>query len=54
MRRKIPYDLDRRIIVKFAIIPVYVSSEWRWLEWVKIEQIYSKDRDMWFNIRFID
>lgn len=60
MRIKIPKHGQRRIIRKFAILPIFTSNECRWLEWVKLEQEYSEywddetNGDRWINIRFIN
>ena len=54
---------DVRIINYFAIWPVCINDELRWLEYVTIEQVYQKGTtigqdysipDNWLNIRFID
>lgn len=60
MKRKRPQHLDRRIVRRFAILPIFTPDEWRWLCWVKIEQIYSTywddetNGDCWGNYQFID
>jgi hypothetical protein len=60
MKRKRPQHLDRRIVKRFAILPIFTPTEWRWLCWVKVEQIYNAiwddctNGDTWGNYRFID
>lgn len=50
---------DERIIKKFAIFPIKVNGQVRWLEWVTIKQVaYDTDYygrfDCWHNKEFID
>jgi hypothetical protein len=59
MRRYRPQHLDQRIVKKFALFPIFTPTEWRWLEWVKIEQIYNaiwdnETQSGWGNYQFID
>jgi len=57
-----PENGDTRVIDKFAIFPVTVGLERRWLERVKYEQVFNKDyvnyesfdSECWKNVRFID
>ena len=41
-----------RIKKKFALLPVRIDSEVRWLETVYIYQRKDRFRDCWLNIRF--
>lgn len=43
---------DRRTITKFAIFPIKIGREIRWLERVTLEQRYGVCS--WCNINFID
>ena len=60
--RESKYIGKKRIIEKFALFPVIVRRECRWLEYVKIEQEYCEvliNMDSgyikkWVNINFID
>ena len=66
MRFKIKYSKvgDKKIIEKFAWYPIWIGTEVRWLENVKIEKEYSKDakvnatcgrmKDGWVVNEFID
>lgn len=50
MKRFVPYGKinhcgDTRIIKKFALFPITIGHELRWLEWVKITQ--KRMRDCW-------
>ena len=54
MRIMRPSNNDTRIIKRFAIIPVGIDKEIRWLEFVYIEQIYSDFYGSWLNNRFVD
>jgi hypothetical protein len=59
MKRKRPQHLDQRIVKRFALFPIFTPTEWRWLEWVKIEQEYNAIYDDisvsgWSNVKFID
>lgn len=61
MRFKYPPAHSRRNKTWFAILPVYAEGEWRWLEWVTVEQRYipafngSPLNGMaWRNDHFID
>lgn len=46
-----PNDLDTRIKTWFALFPVIIDNECRWLETVTVKQIYLLG---WDNIEFID
>jgi hypothetical protein len=59
MRKLIPQHKEKRIVRRFALFPRFTDTEWRWLEWVTIEQEYSSIWDDcssagWYNVRFID
>ena len=41
-----PLLSDTRIIKRFALFPMNIYSEWRWLEVVYIKQEYSWGRDL--------
>lgn len=50
---------ETRIKTFFAIFPITIGTETRWLEKVTVEQEYSRidfDQapDMWLSIKFID
>lgn len=53
-----PLPCDERIIKKFAIFPIKIGYEIRWLEMVTIKQRYVFYRSYsdcyWNNICFID
>ena len=60
---KQPKHGDERIVERFAIIPVYIGNEIRWLEKVKINQTYhgfmevdgEPDEDSgWYDSEFIN
>jgi hypothetical protein len=36
-----PKNRDKRIISRFLILPMCLDGEWRWLEKIKIEQVYT-------------
>ena len=40
-----------RIIKKFAILPITINGETRWLEWVKIRQKFAIT--IWINDEFV-
>lgn len=40
MRICVPICGEEREVEKFALIPVYASNEWRWLEKVKVHQTW--------------
>ena len=43
MRWKEPIDGDVKIKKKFALFPITINYETRWLEWVNIKYKYSED-----------
>jgi len=54
---------EKRTITKFALFPICtIELEWRWLEYVTIEQEFDCNysnydgwkSDWWKNLRFID
>ena len=61
---------DTRIVIYFALLPVYLQREVRWLERVSIEQRYTQNfysidtgnphydfdytKNEWNNIRFVN
>ena len=57
-----PENGDIRVIEKFALLPVFVGHDARWLERVKVEQTFSKtyvnyesyDCECWSNTRFLE
>jgi hypothetical protein len=54
-KSKVPYQIIVREF--FAILPVYVNHEWRWLERVKVEGYWWRgfsDTWYWEPQRFID
>ena len=60
---KFPEINDLRIVKKFALLPVTIGKETRWLEKVKIEQRYivlqnscseSGISNGWIDIKFMD
>ena len=44
MRWYEPKSGDRKVKRKFALLPITIGKETRWLEWVKIQYWFS-DRD---------
>ena len=52
MRWHKPYYGDKKIITKFALFPITICRETRWLEKVTIEMEYGIT--MWHYMRFID
>ena len=67
MRWKEPNHGDIKIKKKFALFPITIGGETRWLEWVKIKYVYHsgifrdpKDYynycyyDGWRVVKFID
>lgn len=52
MRWKQPQWGDTRIIKRFALFPITVGSETRWLEWCYIKQHYGIT--MWLEDGFVD
>ena len=57
MRKQLPIDGEKRIVRRFALLPIKCNSqEWAWLEWVKIEQMYANTQyhhNEWFNLQFV-
>ncbi len=50
-----PYDSTEREIKGFAWRPVYtIFGEKRWLRRYIVIQKFSKKRDAWYNIKFIE
>lgn len=47
---------EERIRTKFALIPIGIDNEYRWLETVKIRQrlVEVWDGKLWLNLEFID
>ena len=54
MQKIIPLSGDKRIIKRFLLSPLIVGGEKRWLEYVKIEQIYSDSKKEWICIKFVE
>lgn len=54
MKIILPKNGERRIKRKFAILPVIVQKEIRWLENIEIVQTYSEFWGKWLNDYFID
>jgi hypothetical protein len=51
-----PQDGEIRTIRRFALFPICTLSEMRWMEWVTLQQKYSRNYadDGWHNERFLD
>ena len=55
-----PEDGQERIIHKFALIPINIGRQTRWLERVsvkqkfKIKNTYAEKWARWINVEFID
>lgn len=59
-----PKEGDKRIILKFLLLPLCIDNEYRWLEKVKIEQKYIRKEKIklgccmyehcWIDLRYID
>jgi hypothetical protein len=49
-----PTGGDQRLIIRFLLFPMKVSpdNDYRWLEWVIIEQFYGAEK--WRNRRIIE
>lgn len=59
MRFTLPYDGEVRYITKFALLPIRIRNEVRWLEKCHIKQIYNElvgltCRGRWCNDEFLD
>ena len=52
LKEKIQKHYDTRVVSKFLFIPTLVDDEWRWLELVKIKQIYQPCLG-WTNLKYI-
>lgn len=51
-----PMHGEVRIIKKFAVFPIKICREIRWLETVTIAQRYGYDwtGECWYNMHFVD
>ena len=54
MRWTKPSDGDIKVKRKFALLPICLNKEVRWLEWVTIEYVYNEWDNDWYMVRFID
>lgn len=54
MRFKMPKHGDIRVKTKFAILPIEIYGEVRWMETVKIRQCYDSPSHKWFDNSFVD
>ena len=54
MRILLPNYGDKRVVRRFAILPIKIEKEIRWFEFVYIEQYYSEFYESWYNNRFVD
>ena len=56
MRFYLPEDGDRRVRQFFAIFPVRIGLEVRWLERVRVRQVFNRWQDCacWGNKCFVD
>lgn len=58
MKWKIPNINDIKIKRKFALFPIKINNEVRWLEWVVVKYRYDYNEDTWLYswmpIEFID
>lgn len=56
MKWKHPKDGDRKIKRKFALLPITINYETRWLEWVNVEYEYCQEIffSYWAANKFID
>lgn len=52
MRWYAPNRGDFRVIKKFAILPITINGETRWLEWVRIRQEFVAT--IWIDDEFVD
>ena len=52
MRILLPNDGGKRVVRRFAILPIKIEKEIRWFEFVYIEQYYSEFYGSWCNNRF--
>ncbi|MDU4953778.1 hypothetical protein HF846_04140 [Clostridium cadaveris] len=53
MRFRVPRNGDSRVKTKFAILPITINGDMRWLEKVKIRQYYNEYYGKWKNDYFI-
>ena len=53
MRWTKPHSYEKRVVMKFPILPRLVGHEVRWLEIVYIKQFYSKFKMGWIDIRYV-
>lgn len=59
MRWKAVQFGTKRVIRRFLFWPLRIDQEMRWMEWVRIEQMYCvcdhRDDELgWINQRFVD
>lgn len=54
MRWTKPSDGDIKVKRKFALFPICLHREVRWLEWVTVEYVYNEWENDWHMTRFID
>lgn len=54
MRWTKPSDGDIKVKRKFALFPICLYREVRWLEWVTVEYVYNEWENDWHMTRFID
>lgn len=48
-----PAPASRRVVKKFALIPICIGREVRWLETVRIVQKWNYINRIWVNDRFV-
>ena len=53
MRWTTPYDHEKRVVMRFPILPRLIENEVRWLEIVYIKQFYSKLGVGWIDLNYI-
>lgn len=53
--KRYPIIGEYRVKHRFALFPIWIGREIRWLEWVTIRQRFEEfeDGDYWHNISFI-
>jgi len=53
-----PQNDDQRVLEKYLFFPKYIRGELRWLERVRVREIYSKphyyDDGKWVEVNFIE
>lgn len=57
LRRKIWKHGDVRVVKRFALFPMYIGEEGRWLQWVRVKQTFNKsffNSDWWSNSEFLE